>query len=340
MKNLIEIDGSYQEGGGQILRTALALSSVLEKPCRVYNIRKNRPKPGLMTQHLLGLKALKELCGAKLEGDYLESKEIIFYPGRILKDQLFINIPTAGSITLILQTLTLPSLFSLKPVKIKFKGGATDTFFSPTFDYYRFIFLKILEKMEAKIEVNLIKRGFYPTGKAELEVKVFPIKSLKQISLIERGKLEKILILSGASQILKEKKVAERQIAGVREILGKLKLPLEEKIEYSQTASPGSYICLIAKFEKTLIGSDNLGKLGKRAEDIGRETALGLLKEAKTNVCLDKHMADQILPYLAISGKGEITVSQVTSHAKTNIWVIEKFLPRKFKIEDKKISWA
>jgi RNA 3'-terminal phosphate cyclase len=163
---------------------------------------------------------------------------------------------------------------------------------------------------------------------------------LKPINLIERGEIKKISIISGASQTLKNKKVAERQIAGVKEVLGKLNLPIEEKIEYYETQSPGSQVCLIAEFENTILGTDNLGKLGKRAEDVGKEAALELLKEQKTNACLDKHLADQILPYMALAqGESQITVSEITEHCKTNIWVIEKFIQGKFEIKENLISW-
>lgn len=350
-QSLVKIDGSFGSGGGQILRTACALSAVTKKPCFIFNIRKNRPKPGLSLQHLLGIQALSQLCQGRLEGDKLGSKEIKFFPGEIQQDlnSLKIKIETAGSITLVLQTLILPALLSLKPVKITFDGGATDTFFSPTFDYFRYVFLKILEKIGIKAETNFIKRGYYPEGGAKVEVTIYPLlrqgfggqaSKLKSLNLTERGSLKKIFVISGASEFLKTKKVAERQIAGVREILGKLKLPLEEKYDYYPTQCPGSQICLIAEFENTVIGTDNLGKLGKRAEDVGKEAALELLKEQKSGACLDKHLSDQILPYLALaSGKSKISVSEITEHCKTNIWVIEKFLDGKFEIKNRQISW-
>lgn len=338
-KEIIEIDGSVGEGGGQILRTACSLSAITKKPCRIFNIRKGRERPGLMPQHLLGIQSLSQLCNGTLNGDFLGSKEIEFLPGEITARDLKIKIDTAGSVTLILQSLILPSLFAVQPVKISFSGGATDTFFSPTVDYFRYCFLKFLEKLGAKIEIIISKRGYYPEGGAKVEVIIFPAK-LKYLNLTERGKLNKIIVVSGASESLKNNKVAERQIAGTREILGKLNLPTEEKTDYYQAQCPGSQICLIAEFENTLIGVDNLGRLGKRAEDVGKEAALELLIEQKTETCLDKHLADQILPYLAtIPGKSLVSISEITNHCKTNIWVIERFLEGDFEIKGNLIAW-
>ena len=353
---MIEIDGAFGSGGGQILRSAISLSAVTKKPCRIFNIRKNRPKPGLAHQHLSGIHALSQLCNGRLEGDEIGSEEIKFYPGEINGSRTPINvkIETAGSIALVLQTLIPPALFARRvedetkeeklffapePVKITFDGGATDTFFSPTIDYFRYVFLKILEKIKAKVEINVLRRGYYPEGGARVEAIIFPSK-LKNLNLGERGVLQKISVVSGASEFLKNKKVAERQIAGVREILGKLKLPMEEKTEYYESQCPGSQICLIAEFENTVVGVDNLGKLGKRAEDVGKEAALELLKEQKSEACLDKNLADQILPYLALAkGRSSVTVSETTEHCKTNVWVIEKFLDGKFGIKANLINW-
>lgn len=339
MADLIQIDGSTCEGGGQILRTACSLSAITKKPCRVFNIRRNRPKPGLMPQHLLGIQALARLCHGRIEGAQPGSEEIKFYPGEMYRGEVSVKIPTAGSITLLLQTLVPPALFARLPVKIVLRGGATDTFFAPTADYFSHVFLRILEKMGARIKLDVLRRGYYPQGGAESEINIQP-SELKALRLTERGAFIKVLAISGASESLKEKKVAERQLQGVREILGKLKLPIEERVDYSPAPCPGSRVCLVAEFENTVLGTDGLGKLGKRAEDIGREAALELLKEQKNDSCSDKHLADQIVPYLALtSGKSRITVAGVTGHCQTNMWVTERFLDGEFKIQNKTILW-
>lgn len=336
MSKLVEIDGSYGEGGGQILRTACALAAVMEKPCHIFNIRKNRPKPGLRLQHLLGLQALAQLSGARLVGDKINSEEIWYYPGDVKKAPSSINVEigTAGSITLVLQTLLLPALFSKKPLIISFNGGATDTFFSPTIDYFQYVFLEILKKMfespyrrlkSATPKVDILRRGYYPVGGAKVEMKIFPAK-LKSLILAERGSPIEILIISGASKFLKERFVAERQAKSAEETLIRLGVPLKKRIQYYSTSCPGSHICLIGKFKNTVIGMDNLGKRGKSAEEVGKEAAGKFLEEWESGACLDKFAADQLLPYVSLATEeSKFTISQVTNHLKTNLWVIHNF---------------
>jgi RNA 3'-phosphate cyclase len=340
---MIEIDGSTKEGGGQVLRTAVALSVITKKSCFIFNIRKNRPNPGLRNQHLLGIKALTDWCGGKIEGADIGSEEIIFQPSASTKNEIRIDMPTAGSITLMLQTLIPPLLVSGKKngvVAINFNGGATDTFFSPTISYFENVTLPQLKNMGAKIGISITKHGYYPQGGAKVKAEI-KTSELKPIDLTERGQLKEILIISGAAKSLKNKKVAERQISGAIEILRKLKLPIKQKVEYYETDCPGSNICLTAKFDNTVIGIDSLGKIGKRAEGVGKEAAIKLFGGEKAQACLDKYMADQILPYMALAqGKSKVTLSEITNHVKTSMWVIEKFLDGKFETKDNLISWT
>jgi RNA 3'-phosphate cyclase len=339
---MLEIDGSFGESGGQILRTAIALSAITEKPCHLFNIRRLRSNPGLANQHLASVGALACLCNGKVEGDKLGSNEIKFWPGKIEqgKKSISIRLPTASSITLVLQSLILPALFSKEEIEINIEGGATDTFFSPTIDYFEKCFLEVLKKIGIKIDLDVFQKGYYPQGGAKIRALIYPSK-INGINLTKRGELKRIFLLSSASELLEKKNVAQRQIAGAKEIIGKLNLPIEERLDYYQTECPGSQVCLIGEFENTLIGTDSLGKLGKRAEDVGKEAALELLGEEKTKACFDKHLSDQILPYMALSKKESIvTTSKITDHCKTNIWTIEKFLPGNFKIKEPNITWT
>ena len=315
---------------------------------------------------MAGIKALADFCGGNLEGGFIGSQEIKFFPDKIKTQDLKIKIETAGSITLILQTLLIPALFSSFPLKIKFIGGATDTFFSPSIDYFRFVFLPMLEKIIAalpnlkgiKIEgdfvsekswckVNILNRGFYPEGGSEVEVEIQPLGILKKIitpfSFESRGGLRKILIISGASQSLKEKKVAERQINGVHQtplFYRKAKFPIETKIEYYNVLSRGSQITIIGSFEKAVIGASAFGRLGKSAEEVGKEAAMEFFREAKADFSLDKYLCDQILPYVALMTKSaKLKTSEITEHTKTNIWVIEKFIEGQFETKENTIIW-
>jgi len=193
---MIEIDGSRGEGGGQILRTALALSAITKKECRISNIRKGREKPGLAQQHLLGAQVLSLLCQGKLEGDFLGSEELRFFPGKIKNGRQSFNIkvPAAGSITLLLQGLLPFCLLNESQIILDIEGGATDTFFSPTIDYFNYCFLKFLKKLGGKIEIEILKNKsasqvIYKSPKYQRYY-----NSIIRLSKKEQDKLKELLI--------------------------------------------------------------------------------------------------------------------------------------------------
>ena len=177
---MIELDGSYLEGGGSICRIALALSTLTHQPFKIENIRKNRPQPGLKHQHLFCIKALEKLCNAKTEGASLGSTSLEYYPIKIEGKTIDIDIQTAGSITLFLQSLLIPSLFANKLVKFNIIGG-TDTKWSPSIDYFINIFLPQIQKY-AEIECKLIKRGYYPKGNGKVELNIKPTIKISDFS--------------------------------------------------------------------------------------------------------------------------------------------------------------
>ena len=213
MNEFIELDGSHGEGGGAILRQALALSMATGKGFRIINIRKGRCNPGLAPQHLAGVNAAKDLCSAEVKGHAIGSTELSFKPGEIKAGRYRINIGTAGSITLLLQSLLLPSIFSGKKISFHITGG-TDVNWSQPYDYFKFVFLPQMKRY-ADIEANLFKRGYYPRGMGEVKLTVqgkFTLNDdIPSILLIKQKKLLQIRGVSHASIDLENARVAARQ---------------------------------------------------------------------------------------------------------------------------------
>lgn len=326
MDLLIEIDGSYCEGGGQILRTAVALAGVTGKETRIFNIRASRDPPGLKRQHLAGILAAVKICNALVEGAEIGSKEVVFRPDTINSGKYKIDIGTAGSVTLLLQTLIPITIFSDKKTVLNITGG-TNVQWSPSIDYYSEIFLYFLKKIGIETKMEILRYGFYPKGGGKIRFEVLSWENKNRIDLTERGEKKNIRTISVATHHLKNAEVAERQIRGFRRVL-----PCEKETKYVDSYSIGSSITGTAHFENSRMGSSVLGERGKKAEIVGREAAEELKKEIESNAVLDKHMGDQIIPYLGLVG-GKIKVSEITDHLKSNIWAVEKFLPVKFKIE-------
>ncbi len=351
---MIKLDGSFGEGGGALVRIALALSTLTGKPFEITNIRKNRPKPGLKAQHLFCVKALKELCHAVTVGDELGSERLVYEPHEIEFKNLNIDIGTAGSITLLLQALLPVAIFSDKKLHIKITGG-TDALYAMPVDYFLSVLLPQLKKY-AHIDSEMPKRGYYPAGGGQLNLKIYPKYSLsiinelkkenKRIELLEQGKLLLIKGVSHASKDLMKAEVAERQAKTARYSLSKFNVPVKIESEYSETLSTGSGITIWAIFSigdeinfdnPVILGVDSLGEKNKKAENVGLEAANNLTKEIESKAAADYHLADQLLPFMAFFG-GKIRTSAITEHCKTNISVIEKFLDVKFGIKENTIE--
>lgn len=331
---MIEIDGSYLEGGGQIIRTAIALSAITKKPIRIINIRAKRKPPGLKPQHLTGVKAVAKICNAKLSDVKLGSLELEFKPGDITGGNYEFDIGTAGSVTLLLQSLIPVCVFSDKQFSINVIGG-TNVPWSPPVEYFQHVFCDYLLKMNAKIKFEIKKYGFYPKGGGRVKIRVNPSK-LNSINIVERGRLVETCIHSIASKDLEQAKVAQRQASAFKKNFIDTEY-CKDNITYVNTLSPGSSLHAHANFENCKLGVEVLGERGKPSEKIGRECALKLKQEIDSNSTVDIHMGDQIIPYIGILG-GSVRVREITKHTETNIWITEKFLGKRFKVENGIIS--
>lgn len=348
------LDGSYGEGGGQIVRTALALSALTGKSFEITKIREGRPNPGLKAQHLHCIKGLEKLCNAKSDYAELGSCKLRFFPGAISGKTISLDIGTAGSISLLLQALLLPAIFADKKVRLRIKGGTSGKWAMPV-DYFSNVFVPHLRKFCRKIDVKLLKRGYYPKGGGEVDIEIRPrwsvadfkeffIEMKKQgpwIDAVEQGKLLQIKGISHSSKLLENAEVAERQAKSARVLLGKYNCPVQIRTEYCDTRSAGSGITLWAVFSKgeevdfttpIILGSDALGERGKRAEVVGREAAENLIKEIESGAGVDSHLADNLAPFLIFGGR--LKTSSITKHCRTNIWVCEQFLGKMFKVDE------
>jgi len=332
MTKWIEIDGSYGEGGGQMLRTAVSLAAMTGKDCRIFNIRAGRRNPGLAAQHLAGIKAAAQLCHAKLEGARIESQEVRFQPGEIGGGSYHISVGTAGAVTLVLQALVPIALQASEDATLEIEGG-TDVAWSPLMDYFTHVHCYHLKELGVEIEVETLQRGFYPQGGGRVRVKVQPWAGPPgPIQLTERGPVEAIDIWDVAGKPLQKARVAERQLEGFKSAWrGKYPLGQVHQL-YVDSASPGTSFHAHAHCERSRVGACAIGQRGKRAEAVGREAAELLLEELASGAAVDRWMADQMVPYLGLYG-GAIRTSCITKHICTNIWVTEQFLPRRFNIE-------
>ncbi len=329
---MIEIDGASGEGGGQILRTSVALSALTGKKVKITNIRAKRKNPGLQAQHKTAIDAVAKLCNADVIGNRIGSKEIVFEPGKIKGGSLSLNIGTAGSTALVLQSLMLPSIHCEKPLDIKIIGGTINKW-APSIGYLQNVTLPLLKKFGYKAQIDLQKHGFYPHGGGIVEAMIRKC-TLEKIDLADRGNIVSVNGLCTASNDLQKQQVAERMQSYLRsKLFDEFQIAPNVKTNYVDATSTGGGCDLYAVYEDSIIGAANVAERGKRAEDVAQEALEMLVSAHKSNAALDKHMADQIVPYLALAG-GSISVEEITEHARTNMWVCEQFLDVKFEIDE------
>lgn len=325
---MIELDGSYGEGGGQIVRTAVALSAVTGEAVKISEIRKNRPKPGLAPQHVKAILATGELCNARSSGVEPRSEQIVFEPGEVHSGAYKVDIGTAGSITLLLQCV-LPAMLSADgPVSFEVHGG-TDVRWSPTIDYFDHVFLPALASFGIRASMELVQRGYYPAGMGIVNLKVEPA-SMRPISLGAADAPDIIKGISHCSNLPEH--VARRQADSASEKLKNAGFEADISQQVLKAPSTGSGITIWSGHK----GGSALGERGVKAETVGVKAADEIISELKSDAAVDVHLADQLIPYLALAG-GSYTTREISMHARTNIWTASQFLERQINVLEGKV---
>lgn len=324
-EDIIKINGSLGEGGGQILRTALTLSAITKRPFEIYNIRANRKVPGLSYQHLQAVDATAQICNAEVVGNQLRSTDLLFYPGQIQPGSYHLNIGTAGSVSLVLQTVFYPLSLQSKPSSVIITGG-THVNHSPCVDYLKLQWLYYLKHIGFHGEIQTMKAGFFPQGGGEIFAKIAPVDLLHPLNIEERGR---IIHVSGISMVGNlDMSIAQRQQSQVVKRLSEHGICHEISLEDAQAFGKGTMLLLLGKFAHSQCCYFGLGAIGKRAETVADEACKEFLSFLNTKGVVDEHLADQLIIPLALAkGKSCFVTPKVTQHLLTNIEIVKLFLP-------------
>jgi RNA 3'-terminal phosphate cyclase (ATP) len=324
---MLSVDGSYGEGGGQILRTALALAALTGEPVRIEHIRARRSKPGLRPQHLTAVQAVARVCQAEVTGVHLGSQTLTFRPrtpqgGHYLFD-VAETTRSAGAVALVAQAVLPPLIKAGAPATVIIKGG-THVPWSPPAHYLSHVFLPALAAMGAQVDMTLERWGWYPRGGGKLRLTVGDARHLTGIQWHTPAASSAFRALSAAANLPAH--VARRQAA---RLAARLDATLPVEIIPAGGQNPGSLVLIWGP----LAGFTALGARGKPAEQVADEAAEAYLAFRATGAACDRHLADQILIYLALAqGPSRLSTEAVTSHLRTNIWVIEQFFGPTFEL--------
>ncbi|HEV2914287.1 MAG TPA: RNA 3'-terminal phosphate cyclase [Pyrinomonadaceae bacterium] len=319
---MISIDGSYGEGGGQIIRTSLALALVTGKPFRIERVRARRARPGLQRQHLTAVNAAAEIGRAETSGAAVGSAQFTFIPREVVPGDYTFSIGTAGSATLVLQTILPPLAVASRPSRLALEGG-THNVHAPPFEFLAETFLPLVSRMGPKVTAELKRYGFYPPGGGRFEVSIEPVTELLRLDIAERGPL---LTERARSLVVNlPRGIAERELAVVREMLGWGDDQLELAVS-TNALSPGNVLTIRLESEQVTEIVTGMGERGVRAETVAERAVAEARSYIETGAPVGVHLADQLLVPLALAGGGSFLTGPLSLHATTNISVIRKFL--------------
>jgi RNA 3'-terminal phosphate cyclase (ATP) len=322
---MITIDGSHGEGGGQIIRTSLALSLITGKPFRIYNVRARREKPGLQRQHLTAVRAAATIGGAQVEGAEVGATAFTFHPGEVTPGDYSFPIGTAGSTMLVLQTILPPLMIASAPSTLAFEGG-THNVHAPPYEFIVKTFLPLLGRMGARVTAELERYGFYPPGGGRFNALVEPVSKLNPLELLTRGTIS--ARRARALVVKLPPTVGERELDVVAERLGWGERAGDElRVETSQNAiSPGNVLTLEIESEHLTEVFTGIGERGVRAETVAERAAEEARAYLETDAPVGEHLADQLLIPFALARGGSYTTGQPSLHTTTNIEIIKMFL--------------
>lgn len=327
---MIEIDGAQGEGGGQVLRTALALSLATETPFRLVDIRANRKTPGLKPQHLASVHAAQRVGDAEVEGDVKKSRELVFRPRGIRPGEILVDVGTAGSATLVAQTVLVPLLTASGPSRVTVIGG-THNAWAPPFEFLEKTFLPVVERLGPSVVARCPRPGFAPAGGGRIEVDIEPAAALEPLDLCERGRVRARRALALISQLPRH--IATRELAAVGKRLGWPRKECEIH-EVSSAEGPGNALLLEIACEHVTEVFFEPGKVGVRAETVASRVIGAALAWLDAHVPVGEHLADQLLLPLALGAGGRFVTLPLSSHASTQIDLIRRFVDVEIEVED------
>lgn len=333
MKNKLIIDGSIGEGGGQVLRSSLTLAMLLQQPIEIHSIRAGRKKPGLLRQHLTCVRAAATICHAKVTGDVLGSDRVCFEPGPVIPGNYHFVIGSAGSTTLVCQTLLLPLALAGAQSRVRFEGG-THNGMSPSLDFLRSSFLPVLGQMGLRTEVQTRTLGFYPAGGGDWSVQIEPVTTLQPLQLkspdFQADEITDRLHLNVLCSKLPEH-ISQREINAFTAEMGIG--PLQANVQEVKSHGPGNMMIASVKHSSLISQFELAGQRGVSAEDLAIALALSAKRWLEARVAVEEYLADQLLLPFAVAGSGEFSTLEPSMHCTTNIEVIRLFGLAKFNLE-------
>ncbi|HEX5244400.1 MAG TPA: RNA 3'-terminal phosphate cyclase [Tepidisphaeraceae bacterium] len=328
---LIQLDGSLGEGGGQILRTALSLSMVTGRAFRIEMIRAGRPKPGLLRQHLTAVNAAGEICGATVDGAAISSRELTFSPGPVKAGQYTFTVGSAGSTTLVLQTV-LPALMMAKESSSLTLEGGTHNPHAPPLDFLEKAFVPLVNRMGPTVHLNLERAGFYPAGGGRFFADIQPASKLAPLHLHARGPAKRNLAKAVVAAL--PGNIAKRELAQIEKKLGWTGEQLQIR-QLPQEWGPGNILTLEIDSENVTEVFTSFGMKGVSAESVADQVFHEARRYLACDAPVGPHLADQLLLPIALAGGGSFVTYELTEHTRTNIQVIQRFLPVRFEVIEK-----